>query len=251
MIFYAANLRWHGWKLPYTSWLAAGPGQAVTQRSRWKQVRMPIASSGGQIQWQDDKQQIKGTWSADAPPLSACLIDDPRGQLYWNAYQPRARVSLQLPDRAVHGLGYAERLTLTLEPWRLNLLELRWGRYLSDTDRLVWIDLKRKGREDKWVWHQDELIRRATVEDHRVYMPRNELQLDLDRCQVLESEKKFQQVVRNVKRHLPIFPRLFPVSFLQADETKWLSRGVLRRGQERLSRGWAIHEYVDGRMARL
>ena len=38
------------------------------------------------------------------------------------------------------GLGYAERLVLTIPPWKLPIETLRWGRFLSPSDWIVWID---------------------------------------------------------------------------------------------------------------
>src|SRR2546423_3960326 len=62
-------------------------------------------------------------------------------------FVPRARSEISFGARSgisfggrLEGLGYAERLTMTIPPWRLPFEELRGGRFLSDGDALVWIN---------------------------------------------------------------------------------------------------------------
>ena len=38
------------------------------------------------------------------------------------------------------GTGYAERLELSIRPWRLPIRELRWGRFVSEGASMAWID---------------------------------------------------------------------------------------------------------------
>ena len=54
----------------------------------------------------------------------------------WHCVLPRGPVSAG----AFNGLGYAEHLRLTIPPWRLPIRTLRWGRFLSPRNSLVWID---------------------------------------------------------------------------------------------------------------
>ena len=59
----------------------------------------------------------------------------------WRCLQPRSRATVNLASgKVVKGLGFLERLDMTLAPWKLPIQELRWGRFLSDRESLVWID---------------------------------------------------------------------------------------------------------------
>ena len=41
MIFYAANLKWHGWSASYTSWLRYDAVSGVSVKSRFRNVQIP------------------------------------------------------------------------------------------------------------------------------------------------------------------------------------------------------------------
>ena len=243
MIFYAANLRWHKWKVPYTSWLHyAGSSDAVVN-SRFTKINIP-EREGESIQWQDDRFGVSGSWEAIAPPLNARLFDSEDGYLDWHCYQPLSRVRLNLKDRIVEGLGYAEKLILSVEPWKIPMDELRWGRYCSEEDNIVWIELRGEG-EKQWLWHNGERLNTVKIEDGKLMMPDKGLALELDKRIVLESEKKIFNVVKSLLSFIPGFSRSMSSRFLMSDESKWCSHGVLRKNNNVVSQGWAIHECIN------
>jgi|SRR5437588_3507654 len=76
------------------------------------------------------------------------------GAIEWHCVHPRARTTVDLGDGVViQGLGYVERLEMTVAPWNLPLEGLRWGRFLSDSGSVVWID-----------W-QGEYVRKIVLEN--------------------------------------------------------------------------------------
>lgn len=243
LIFYAARLKWRRWEVPYTSWLRYTPGKGVSQLSRLHSIQLPVIN-GRSICWNDSRFAIEGNWEAAAAPLEARLAESGEGFLDWKCHQPAAVVNLRIKDQVIKGMGYAEQLVLTMDPWKIPMKELRWGRYSSPEDQLVWIELRGEEKQ-QWVWYNGEKIENASIEDDRIFLPSKDILLKLDRNTVLEAEKKLQQIIRKLTRYLPGFHKSIPWQFMMADEFKWLSRGILEKDGQAFSNGWAIHEFVN------
>jgi hypothetical protein len=245
MIFYAAKLKWHGWSASYTSWLRYDPGKSVDLRTRFWNVQMPLLKDNT-ITWNDTKFGVSGTWDSSAKMLQARLIDCEEGFLDWNCFQPASNVQLKIKDSILQGRGYAEQLILTVLPWKFSMDELRWGRFGSDENIMVWIELREKVQK-QWLWLNGEKIGDCIIEDEHIILPGKDLVLHLDKGVLLESEKKIFTVVEKLIRYIPGFNKIMPVNFLMADEFKWLSRGQLETNHNVLSNGMAIHEFVNFR----
>jgi hypothetical protein len=243
MIFYAAILKWRGWEVPYTSMLYYDQETGLTHRSRFHKIHLP-EKNDRLLYWNDLRFGVAGKWEALVSPLYTRIFESEEGYVDWNCFQPASNVHLKIKDRETNGKGYAEQLVLTVEPWKLPMKELRWGRYGSLEDHMVWIELKDE-RVQQWVWYNGEKIDNANIGDDQITIPVKGISLVLDKIVVLESEKKIQQVVRNLLRYLPGFNSSMPLQFLMADEVKWFDRGILQKEGKTDSKGWAIHEFVN------
>ena len=243
MIFYAAEMRWHGFSARYTSWLDHSPDKGTRCKSRFTSVQFPVIN-GNLITWSDPKFDVSGTWFAREKPISARLFNSDSGFLDWICYQPKSDVSLTVGNELLKGSGYTEQLIMTTLPWRIPMDELRWGRYVSDQNSLVWIELRQRQRQ-QWLWLNGEKIEKSIIEDDRIEIPEQEFLLNLDRSTILESEKKISAVTGKLVRYFPGFNRIMPVKFLMADETKWLSHGTLQVKEQNQDTGKVIHELVN------
>jgi hypothetical protein len=243
MIFYAAKLKWRGWEVPYTSWLYYDPVTGPTHRSRFHKIHLPEKNDRS-IYWNDPRFGVAGKWEALASPLQARLFESDEGYLDWNCFQPVSNVRVNIKDRVIKGMGYTEQLVLTVEPWKIPMNELRWGRYGSQEDHMVWIELRGEEKQ-QWMWYNGEKIENVNIEDDQITIPAKGISLELDRSVVLESKKKILQVVRDIIRYLPGFNKSIPLRFLMADEIKWLNRGILQKEGKTVGKGWTIHEFVN------
>jgi hypothetical protein len=243
MIFYAAKLTWYGLSTSYTSWLRYDAAFGVRLKSRFRNVQIPQINDD-LISWDDTKYGVSGTWESLAKMIRARLFDSDEGFLDWQCFQPASKVQLRINDRILDGRGYAEQLILTVPPWKIPMDELRWGRFGSDESNMVWIELREKEKR-QWLWLNGEKIENCIIEDDRVSLPEKNLILNLDRGVVLESEKKIFSVVEKLIRYIPGFSKVMPISFLMADEIKWLSKGELQTHGSTFENGTAIHELVN------
>ncbi len=126
---------------------------------------------------------------------------------------------------------------MTIPPWQLPFDELRWGRFLSAEDALVWIDW-RGAHSLNLTFHNGDCVEHAALTDDELVA--GELSLALDRGTVLREGA----LVETALNTIPGIQKLFPFRILRVHERKWLSRGVLRKPGAEPSAGWAIHEVV-------
>ena len=193
MIFYAATLKWQGLQVSYTSWLHHHPAEGTRLLSRLRHVQMPVRE-GSLISWADPGFGVSGTWTSRSPMVEDRIFDSEEGYLDWHCYQPASDVRLTVNGKSLEGRGYAEQLIMTVPTWKIPMDELRWGRFGSDEDTLIWIELREKEKK-QWLWHNGEKIADAVIEDDHIVIPERKLVLDLDRSVILESEKKILSVV--------------------------------------------------------
>lgn len=243
MIFYAAKLKWHGLEVPYTSWLRYNPETGISKRSRFRRINLPEKNETI-ISWSDTLFGVEGIWETQASALQARIFDSDDGYLDWNCFQPRSKVSIKIKDKIFNGTGYAEQIIMTVDPWKIPMNELRWGRFGSLENYIVWIEVRAEGKQ-KWIWMNGKKINEAQIEDNQISIPTKNIKLVIDRSVVLESEQKIFHVVKKLRKYLPGIKRSMPIQFLMADEHKWLSKGIIQKDGKEIDSGPVIHEFVN------
>jgi len=243
MIFYAAKLTWHGLTVSYTSWLRYDESSGLRLKSRFNNVEIPQIKDN-LITWGDSKFGVSGKWESLAKMIQTRIYDSEDGYLDWKCFQPASKVQLGINGSVLDGRGYVEQLILTVPPWKIPMDELRWGRFGSDENNLVWIELRERVKR-QWLWLNGEKIENCIIEDDHLSIPEKDLVLNLDRGVLLESEKKIFSIVEKLIRLIPGFNKIIPLSFLMADEFKWLSKAQLQTPGKTPANGMAIHELVN------
>lgn len=240
-IGYLAELRWKSLSIHhYQSSLLHSNGEETQTRFSLRSA-LPPSISGSALTWKSSPLRIDGTWNALEPPVRATILDSDAGAIEWHCLQPRATASVRIgKSAAVCGLGYAENLRMTIPPWRLPLKELRWGRFLSATDSLVWIDW-RGPYSKQVVFHNGVEAQAESITEQQVVL--------YDRAVMLNFEESFVlregTLAKTALSKIPNVQKLFPQSLLGIRECKWKSRAVLHRNGIPDTRGWAVHEVVQ------
>ncbi len=68
------------------------------------------------------------------------LVSSAAGAIEWSCLMPRAGARVVTASGRVEGLGYAERLRLTLPPWAVPFQAVRRGRHVSADRAVVWME---------------------------------------------------------------------------------------------------------------
>lgn len=161
LVAYLLEVRWLGFELRAASRLVAAPGVWPDERSAVGEALVP-ALTDGRVVWSPQTLDLQATWHAIDPPIDCTLLDTPAGRIEWSCVMPRARVHAVVDGRSYEGLGYAERLRLTLPPWAFPFRTLRWGRHVSDAHALVWIEWDGERRQ-RLAWLDGSLQPQARI----------------------------------------------------------------------------------------
>ena len=235
-ILYWASLAWGPFRLAYgTSLRASHTGEPI-QRQTFRPGASPAVNSG-MVEWSSRELDVSGTWSARMNGIETTLAEEPRGSIHWNCICPSANARIHIDGMDIEGLGYVEHLTMTLKPWQLPFVGLRWGRFLSPDDSLIWIQWEATTPK-KWVWLNGVERQDANLTDDKVELVNDGLVLELSENSVLRSGLLNTTAVRSVRAITALVP-----GWRSAQETKWLASGTLHR-PGKTGRGWAIHEVV-------
>ena len=238
LICYDSELRWKGLAFRFTNTLQfEAPGKPVTAASFAQKCTAELTDSNTVFALR--QRGLRGTWRQQAPPVREMLLETDEGSVLWECHFPAATAKVTLGKSAFRGLGYVEKLTLTLLPWHLPLQTLRWGRLVTPDHSVVWI--RWDGPEPRHLVYHNGVRYADTgfIGDDRLEFGPYSL--------VFEAKHSLRAgpVGSTVFRRFPWFKKLFPARILHLDETKWLSAATLREGGVVLSTGYAVHERVE------
>jgi hypothetical protein len=232
-ILYCAKMRWRGLPLSYCSFVSRSGEVALSHTSLG---RFRIDAEEHRIGVEFPSLKVAGEWNADSAPVQQTVYEDATGYVRWNCMQPRSLARVRIGDREVAGLGYAECLTLTLPPWRLPMRELRWGRFVSAQDSLVWIDWQGP-YSTSFAFHNGRKLDIRSISESECAVDGTTLHMQ-DSVPIRAGRLR-----ETILPGAPALGRIFPQSVFNIEEHKWRSRGVLDTGDHR-AEGWVIHEVV-------
>ncbi len=243
LILYSGQLHWRAISLHYTSLLRCDEQGGVTTKTSLRTGSAPTIADD-QILWNPSHLGISGIWNRASEPLVATLLDTDEGIIEWNCMMPKAHVEIVTAEgKRISGLGYGEFLRMTIPPWRMPIDELRWGRFLSGDDAVVWIDW-RGPMPQQILLNNGEIFNDAIISDEVISFGGRELHLDCG------SVLRTGPLVSTALASIPGVRGLFPKRILEAHELKWRSHGMLSlptstsTSPSETSSGWAIHEVV-------
>lgn len=178
-------------------------------------------------------------FEARQPAFEERLLGNEAGAVEWRVEAPAAAVSASVRGFApLHGIGYAERIRITIPPWRLPIRELRWGRWIAadGTRSVVWIDWR--GRLPRsWAFVDGVSVPAPQVTDEEVRAGATEVALGERRTLQARS-------LAEIVSTIPALGAMVPQSFLGLRQSRWCSDGLLREGHAAPCAGRAIHEVV-------
>lgn len=237
-IAYIAVLQWKTFTIHYHSVLAKEPGGNYESAMSMRECPMPYVKED-LLRWRSESLNVYAEWHRRFDGTEQTLIDTPEGYVRWKCTIPRAASVVERNGSLLTGTGYVESLEMTLPPWRLPFKELRWGRFVSETDSLVWIDW-RGGIARSMLLHNGKEIQCDKITDSNIISEKKGLHLHLDRSTVLREGP----LVTTALSKIPGLSTIFPNNILQTYEQKWLSRSVLKKNSKKDLHGFSIHEIV-------
>jgi hypothetical protein len=237
-IVYAAQLRWGLLCVRYAATLVVAPGSAPREAATRRRVELP-RQDGHIVTWRNASLRIAGTWLRDAQPIEHRLTHGSGGTLEWTCHMPRARASVQIGDTRLDGLGYVESLRLFVPPWKMPFRTLRWGRHVSTTHWLVWIDWA-GGEERRWVWLDGVEQPAAVLADDGLQGLTESRQLHFGPGRNVRD----RAVLATIRGPLPALARRLAGPLARMHERKRLAPSSIVQMGRPLDYGWSIYEEV-------
>jgi len=236
LIAYHGLARWKKLTICYSSLLTLIGDAPVSTQYSIKRDEEP-SCEGSVVRWHSQDLGLEGMWTAIDPAYSETLFSSRAGVVNWRCLQPRASVEIRWGNgRTLSGLGYVERLEMSIPPWKLPVDELLWGRFVSRSDSLVWIDWRGPVHKRLFL-HNGLRIESGNVEEHMISFG-TAASLTFGQSALLRKGELGTVALAA----LSMIKKLLPRRILDVEETKWRSRATFTYAEPH--EGWAIHEVV-------
>lgn len=236
VIAYWARAAWRGLAVGYAGLLQRSASGEVASSFTLRPGAEPC-QEGDTIRWRCDALGLCGEWRCRVAAAGRELFRAGAGAIDWECAAPAAEVEMKLARGTLSGLGYSERLELTIAPWKLPIRELRWGRWIGPTSNVVWIDWRGEHPLTLILLGGEQV--HGEVLDHEVRIAEGP-RLVVSDNRVLRSGDLGATVLDSI----PILRSALPEAILHTHEEKWIGRGVLTGADGVTEEGWAIHEVV-------
>jgi hypothetical protein len=237
-ILYAARLRWGAFRAAYASTIE---DDRVGTHREARTVRGvgPPRRDARELTWTNRALDVDGRWLRGGRPIRRTLASTADGDIRWSCSVPSGRASVRIGACSYDGVGYAERLRLTIPPWKLPFHALRWGRHVSDRHSVVWIAWR--GAEDRsWVWLDGREQPNAVVTDAGV----SGLADGGELCVGTGRDVVDRRVLAAFADLLPRIARRVAGSLADMHERKRVERSTIVRAGLRVDHGWTVRELV-------
>jgi hypothetical protein len=209
----------------------------TTEKSTLRKTKKPVVN--GTIHFNNKFLKTGVSLKRTDDPINRSLYkDNGNNELIWNCHHPKALAEIIYNGSIYKGFGYAETLFSPIEPWNLPIDELRWGRFLSDSYTLIWINWKGKYPVNKIFFNSIE-YNDAIFENDIIVFGDGIYQLKFLEIQLIRNGK-LSRLFSKMKL-LKIF---FNRKILNSVEIKYKARTSLSKNSIVLSNDWSLYEIV-------
>jgi hypothetical protein len=236
-IIYMARLQIFFVRMSYSSLIFSDSAGLATGKSYL--MKSGKDESADQLILANNILQIEGQWKRIDNPIPVFIYSDNNDhKLEWYCHHPKALAEIKFKGSLFRGFGYAETLSLTIQPFELPMEELRWGRFLSDRYTIIWINWKGVHPVNKLFCNGLEYTD-SIFEEERIIFAGGTYILYFNEIFVIRKGK-----LANLFSRMPWMKIFFSNSILNTNENKYKAKSILSRNQEISSSGWALYEIV-------
>ena len=238
LIGYAALVRWRGVRLPLAG-LLTYEGDRPCGKAHVSLCWHPPVGDAELVNWNCRAFDFTGTWRSSSPAIQRVLYQEGGNEIIWRCLQPASLANVEFGNgHVVGGRGYVECLEMTGLPWNMGLRHLRWGRFVSENESVIWIRWEGHHTRTYLIHNGRDVV--GSVADDRIF---SERQFDLH----LSDPRLLRQgaIATTALKSIPLVRAILPRRLASIREEKWLSRGTMIRADGTTALGWAMHERVS------
>lgn len=238
LVGYSVRCRFGPIGFRYASLLHAPANGPPIERTTLRGARAPELKEDT-LRWHVPRLRFDGAWQRLDAPLAETLLDEERGRIEWHCHLPRARVTGRIGDEIIAGMGYAEELRVTCPPWQLPFRTLRWGRYHSAEQSLLWIEWT-GGLDRRWFWLDGRAEPGAELDEQGVSGLSGRRALRFEDHSIVRDRRVLEAATRILPSAMQ--DHIGPLAGMR--EEKWLARSVVTQDGIVVDHGWTVHEQV-------
>lgn len=235
---YYAHVKWRLFDLVYNGFtflptlISRFP---IKKQSSFTLTSTPIVNKGT-LEW--NCFGVSASWQQSDNTIEERLYSAPEGEIRWSCCFPKAKATVAIEgEQFSKSLGYVEKITMTIPPWKVPIHQLHWGRFLSENHTIIWI---------RWVgpvpknliFHNGKKSERGMISEFRIQTEAFDLKLKNPRTLRKGS------ILSTVFSNFPSIKKIFPRSIMNLKENKWSSLGELYIDSQPVVSGSVIHELV-------
>jgi hypothetical protein len=234
LICYSASLRFAAINLNYNGYtFRLSSSTLITKQNSFRPTQT-VHQDNGFIGWTVGSQHAQ--WKKIDEKIDEVLLANEDGEIRWICEFPKANGSARLSSCMIEGYGYAEKIIITIPPWRIPIKELHWGRFLSDNFTIIWI---------KWIgpipksllFANGKKINGAEINANSIVFEDSNINIYNKRT------LRKGTILSTVFSRFKTIRSLFPKQIMSLSENKWISDGTLSINGDQY-RGTIIHEVV-------
>lgn len=215
-IGYWAKLNWLGLEFYYYNDLWKDhTNDKIFSKGNFSFIAEPVFEDS-QLLWRNSE------WKSMATPVSYNLFpESSANKVNWICTQPKAKVTIDIPTYKFEGYGYTECIKLHIEPWKLQMEILYWGRIISTNHTVVFIITE--GKEYQNIYFQDSSLYPSVCTVTDKVISAQSFKFECNEKISIREGKLIDNVFNSFKdiKKLPVVKTFF------AEEHKWFSKGQL------------------------
>jgi len=236
-IIYRTKLQLFFLKIHYSGLIFSDSADIITEKYSLKKTGKP--DSIELLILDNNLLHLTGEWKRLDNPLPVfTFTNNNNSELVWNCHHPKALTEITFNRNQFRGYGYAETLATTIKPRDLPMEELRWGRFLSESYTILWINWKGTYPVNKLFCNGTE-YNDTTFKEERLSFGKGTYVLLFNEISAIRKGKLSKLFSRT-----PWMKIFFSIRILNSIENKYKAKSVLTLNQEITSTGWSLYEIV-------
>jgi len=221
----------------YTGLIFCDKEGFTTEKSTLRKTKKPLINGIIQFNHKFLKTGVS-LKRTDDPIIRSLFKDNENNELVWNCHHPKASAEVIYNGNIYKGFGYAETLILPIKPWNLPIDELKWGRFLSDSCTLIWINWEGNNPINKIFFNSIE-YNDAIFEKDMILFSDGMYILKFSEIQLIRKGK-----LSGMFSKMGFLKIFFNRKILNSVEIKYKARASLNKNSLVLSNGWSLFEIV-------
>ena len=236
-IIYWAKLDLYFFSIFYSGLIFSDPKGFTAEKAVFKKSEKPAIND--LLHFSQKSLNIDGSWKRSDDPFTISLYkDSEENEIKWDCHHPKSLAEIIYNEKVYKGYGYAETLSLPTKPWDLPIDELRWGRFLSDLNTIVWINWKGKHPVNR-IFLDGIEFNDAVHEDNIISFCGGIYQIMFSEILIIRKGE-----LLNLFSGISWLKVFFNRRILNAMEIKYKAKSTFTKNDVSLSGGWSLFEIV-------